>query len=80
VAHDRSGLLRDVAAIVADANINMTAVTSATNTSSLKAVITVTLEIAARENILDQFERLLRRLRQVKNVVDVERALNANVR
>jgi GTP pyrophosphokinase len=80
VAHDRSGLLRDVAAIVADANINMTAVTSATNTSSQKAVITVTLEIAARENMLDQFERLLRRLRQVKNVVHVERALNANAR
>jgi guanosine-3',5'-bis(diphosphate) 3'-pyrophosphohydrolase len=80
VAHDRSGLLRDVAAIVADANINMTAVTSATNTSLQKAVITVTLEIAARENIIDQFERLLRRLRQVKNVVHVERALNANTR
>jgi GTP pyrophosphokinase len=80
VAHDRSGLLRDVAAIVADANINMTAVTSATNTSLQKAVITVTLEIAARENIIDQFERLLRRLRQVKNVVHVERALNANAR
>jgi len=80
VAHDRSGLLRDVAAIVADANINMTAVTSATNTSLQKAVITVTLEIAARENIIDPFERLLRRLRQVKNVVHVERALNANAR
>jgi GTP pyrophosphokinase len=80
VAHDRSGLLRDVAAIVADANINMTAVTSVTNASSQKAVITVTLEIAARENMLDQFERLLRRLRQVKNVVHVERALNANAR
>jgi guanosine-3',5'-bis(diphosphate) 3'-pyrophosphohydrolase len=80
MAHDRAGLLRDVAAIVADANINMTAVTSATNASSQKAVITVTLEIAARENVLDQFERLLRRLRQVKNVVHVERALNANAR
>jgi guanosine-3',5'-bis(diphosphate) 3'-pyrophosphohydrolase len=80
VAHDRAGLLRDVAAIVADANINMTAVTSTTNASSQKAVITVTLEIAARENVLDQFERLLRRLRQVKNVVQVERALNANAR
>jgi GTP diphosphokinase / guanosine-3',5'-bis(diphosphate) 3'-diphosphatase len=80
VAHDRSGLLRDVAAIVADANINMTTVTSTTNTSLQKAVITVTLEIAARENIIDQFERLLRRLRQVKNVVHVERALNANAR
>jgi guanosine-3',5'-bis(diphosphate) 3'-pyrophosphohydrolase len=80
VAQDRAGLLRDVAAIVADANINMTAVTSATNASSQKAVITVTLEIAARANMLEQFERLLRRLRQVKNVVHVERVLNANAR
>ncbi|GCE10266.1 RelA/SpoT family protein [Tengunoibacter tsumagoiensis] len=76
VAHDRSGLLRDVAAIVADANINMTAVASKTNTSLHKAVIVVTLEIANEGSmILDQIERIQRRLRQVKNVVSVERAL-----
>jgi GTP pyrophosphokinase len=74
VAHDRSGLLRDVAAVVADADINMTAVTSATNPSAQKATITATLEISATASILDQIDRLLRRLRQVKNVVTVERA------
>ncbi len=78
VAHDRSGLLRDVAAIVADANINMTAMSSTTNTSLQKAVITATLEITAKENILDQLEYVLRRLRRVKNVVSVERALTTN--
>ncbi|MBE3558746.1 MAG: bifunctional (p)ppGpp synthetase/guanosine-3',5'-bis(diphosphate) 3'-pyrophosphohydrolase [Ktedonobacteraceae bacterium] len=76
VAHDRAGLLRDVAAIVADAGINMTAVTSTTNASSQKAVITATLEITAAENVVDQIERLLRRLRQVKSVISVERALH----
>jgi GTP pyrophosphokinase len=75
IAHDRSGLLRDVAAVVADAGINMTSVTSSTNTSLQKAVITATLEIAAAQGVIDQIERVLRRLRQVKNVVSVERAL-----
>ncbi len=75
VAHDRSGLLRDIAAIVADAGINMTSVTSTTNTSLQKAVITATLEIDSHDSVLDQLERLLRRLKQVKHVVSVERAL-----
>ncbi len=76
VAHDRSGLLRDVAAVVADAGVNMTAVTSMTNSTLHKAVITATLEIAAANGIHDQMERIFRRLRQVKNVVSVERAVN----
>ena len=78
VAHDRAGLLRDVAAVVADAGINMTSVTSTTNASLHKAVITATLEILAKEGVIDQIERILRRLRQVKNVVSVERALTTN--
>ncbi len=77
VAHDRSGLLRDVAAVVADAGVNMTMVTSMTNTALQKAVITATLEIAAANGVIDQIERIFRRLRQVKNVVSVERAVNA---
>ncbi|GAC1399906.1 MAG: bifunctional (p)ppGpp synthetase/guanosine-3',5'-bis(diphosphate) 3'-pyrophosphohydrolase [Ktedonobacteraceae bacterium] len=77
VAHDRAGLLRDVAAVVADAGVNMTMVTSSTNATLQKAVITATLEIAAAEGVIDQMERIFRRLRQVKNVVSVERAVNA---
>ena len=67
-------IVAHVAAVVADAGINMTAVTSATNASAQKATITATLEISATTSVLDQIERLLRRLRQVKNVVTVERA------
>ena len=70
VAHDRAGLLRDVAAVVADAGINMAAVTSTTNVSLQKAVITATLEIDA----VEQIERVFDRLRQVTNVVSVSRA------
>ncbi len=69
VARDRAGLLRDVAAVVSDAGINMTAVTSTTNASSQKAVITATLEIEA----VEQIDRIFKRLRQVKNVVSVNR-------
>jgi GTP diphosphokinase / guanosine-3',5'-bis(diphosphate) 3'-diphosphatase len=71
VARDRAGLLRDVAAVVADAGINMTAVNTSTNASSQKAVITATLEIEA----VDQIDRIFKRLRQVKNVVSVSRTL-----
>jgi RelA/SpoT family (p)ppGpp synthetase len=69
VARDRAGLLRDVAAVVADSGINMTAVTSSTNASSQRAVITATLEIES----IDQIDRIFKRLRQVKNVVSVNR-------
>jgi GTP pyrophosphokinase len=71
VARDRAGLLRDVAAVVADFGINMTAVTSSTNASSQKAVITAILEIET----VEQVERVFKRLQQVKNVVSVTRTL-----
>jgi GTP pyrophosphokinase len=76
VAHDRAGLLRDVAAIVTDAGINMTSVASATTPTLQKAVIKAILEISAGGEVGDQLERLLRRLRQVKNVMSVERKLH----
>ncbi len=71
IAHDRAGLLRDVAGVVAGAGINITAVASTTNASLQKAVITATLEIAA----IDQIEPIFERLKQIKNVVSVSRDL-----
>lgn len=71
IAHDRAGLLRDVAAVVADAGINITAVATSTNASLQKAVITATLEITA----MDQIEPVFERLQQIKNVVSVSRDL-----
>jgi (p)ppGpp synthase/HD superfamily hydrolase len=75
VAHDRAGLLRDVAAVVADAGINMTSVASTTNASLQKAVITATLEIEA----IDQIEPVFERLQQITNVVSVRRDLGRGV-
>jgi GTP pyrophosphokinase len=75
IAHDRAGLLRDVAAVVADAGINMTAVASTTNASLQKAVITATLEIEA----IDQIEPIFKRLQQIKNVVSVGRDLGRRI-
>jgi GTP pyrophosphokinase len=71
VARDRPGLLRDVAAVVSDAGINMTSVASTTNTSLQRAIITATLEISS----LDQIDPVYERLKQVKNVVSVARDL-----
>ncbi|HXR64587.1 MAG TPA: RelA/SpoT family protein, partial [Ktedonobacteraceae bacterium] len=71
VALDRPGLLRDVAAVVSDAGINMTSVASTTNTSLQRAIITATLEISA----LDQIDPVYDKLKQVKNVVSVARDL-----
>jgi GTP diphosphokinase / guanosine-3',5'-bis(diphosphate) 3'-diphosphatase len=71
IAHDRAGLLRDVAGVVSDAGINMTAVSSTTNPSLQKAVITATLEITG----VDQIEPIFERLQEVKNVVSVSRDL-----
>lgn len=71
VARDRAGLLRDVATVVSDANINMTAVTSTTNFSLQRAIINASLEITS----LEQIEPIFEKLRQVKNVVSVTRAL-----
>ena len=71
IARDRPGLLRDVASVVSDADINMTAVTSTTNLSLQRAIITARLEIVS----LDQIEPIFDKLRQVKNVVSVARDL-----
>lgn len=75
VARDRAGLLRDVAAVVSDANINMTSVTSTTNFSLQRAVITASLEITS----LDQIDPIFDKLRQVQNVVSVTRALGHRI-
>ncbi|HEY0756115.1 MAG TPA: bifunctional (p)ppGpp synthetase/guanosine-3',5'-bis(diphosphate) 3'-pyrophosphohydrolase [Ktedonobacteraceae bacterium] len=71
VARDRPGLLRDVAAVVSDAGINITAMASTTRSSLQRATITATLEITQ----LDQIDPVYEKLKQVKNVVSVARDL-----
>src|SRR6266516_950503 len=71
IAHDRAGLLRDVAGVVADAGTNMPAVSSSTRPLVPKAVITATLGVVG----VDRIEPIFERLQQVKNVVSIGRDL-----
>jgi GTP pyrophosphokinase len=68
-AYDRQGLLRDIAAVVADEAINMSAASVATRKKDHMATMTVTLEIAD----IDQLSRVLARLEQLSNVVEARR-------
>ena len=70
-ARDRSGLIRDIAAVVSEAGVNMASVSS--NVSGGREVVTIsaTLEVES----LEQMERLFVRLERVKNVLHVERDL-----
>lgn len=71
VAHDRAGLIHDVATVVSEAGVNITSVSSHVASSREQAVITATLEI---EN-LDQMQAVLKKLERVKGVISVERDL-----
>jgi len=68
-AYDRSGLMRDVASLVADDRINMLSVEALTGQKDNLAMINATLEI---ENI-SQLTRILSKIDQLPNVVEVKR-------
>jgi GTP diphosphokinase / guanosine-3',5'-bis(diphosphate) 3'-diphosphatase len=70
-ARDRSGLIRDIATVVTDVGVNMTAVSTNVSASKQAALISATLEIES----LDQLQRLFTRLEKVKDVRHVERDL-----
>ncbi len=66
-AYDRGGLLRDIAAVVAAENINMSSVSVSTQKNI--ATFFATLQIAN----IDQLSRALTKLDQIHNVVEVQR-------
>jgi GTP pyrophosphokinase len=68
-AFDRPGLLRDITAIVANEKINMSAATVVTKKKEHQANVFATLEIAN----IDQLSRVLAKLEQLPNVVEVRR-------
>lgn len=70
-ARDRSGLIHDIAAVVSEAGVNMTAVSSHVTSGREQAVITVTLEVED----LGQMQRVFNRLERVKGVISIERNL-----
>ncbi len=70
-AYDRAGLMRDVAALVADEHINMVSVEAITGQKDNLAVINATLEL---ENAA-QLTRILTKIDRLPNVVDASRRL-----
>jgi guanosine-3',5'-bis(diphosphate) 3'-pyrophosphohydrolase len=70
-ARDRSGLIRDIAAAVSEAGVNMASVSSNVSAAKQNVSINATLEIES----LDQMDRLFARIEKVKHVIRVERDL-----
>ncbi len=70
-AYDRSGLVRDVAALVADEHVNMRNIEAITGQKDNLAVITATLEIQE----VSQLTRILTKIARLPNIQNVRRKL-----
>ncbi|GCE04428.1 (p)ppGpp synthetase [Dictyobacter aurantiacus] len=70
-AHDRTGMIRDVATVVSDSGANLMSINSSVSANHQTVVIMATLEIAD----LDQMHRLFVKLEKVKGVIHVARDL-----
>jgi GTP diphosphokinase / guanosine-3',5'-bis(diphosphate) 3'-diphosphatase len=70
-ARDRSGLIRDIAAVVSEIGVNLASVSSNVSMGKEIAIIGATLEIDG----LEQLQRVFARLEKVKGVMHVERDL-----
>lgn len=71
-AYDRSGLMRDVAALVADEHINMVSVEAISGQKDNIAIINATLEI----HDASQLTRILTKIDRLPNVMDAKRRLS----
>ena len=69
IAYDREGLLRDIAGVVADEKINMSAASVVTRKKENMATITATLEITD----IAQLSRVLAKIDQLPNVLEAKR-------
>lgn len=69
VAYDRQGLLRDITVVTANEGVNVTAMNTLTNAADLTASMRITLSI----NHIEQMVAAMEKLRQLRNVISVER-------
>ena len=69
IAYDRSGLLRDISALLANEKVNVIAVNTATDKQQHVAHMIFTLEIPN----IDALSRILALIDQIPNVTDVRR-------
>jgi GTP pyrophosphokinase len=68
-AMDRSGLLRDISAVLADENANVTSVSTRTDKKTMQSVMDINLDIRD----LPTLSTAISRLEQIPNVVSVRR-------
>jgi GTP pyrophosphokinase len=68
-AFDRSGLIRDITAVLADEEANVLDLKSSTDTESMQVVMALSLEIRD----LPTLSTAITRLEQLPNVVSVRR-------
>ncbi len=68
-AYDRSGLLRDIASLVADEKVNLREAQARTGMKDNSAIITATLDISSTI----QLSRILTRIERLSNVVEAHR-------
>ncbi len=73
-AYDRSGLLRDVSQVLLNERINVLAVNTLSNKEENTASMMMTIEIPG----LDALARLLARISQLPNIIEVRRSRSGN--
>jgi GTP pyrophosphokinase len=71
IAYDREGLMRDVGAVIANENINMTNVNISTRNS------VATFHLTMEMHNLEQVSRVLTKIEQLPNVIEVRRRVNS---
>ncbi len=69
LAYDRQGLLRDITAVLTDEKINVISMNTMTDIKDHKARMKLTVEVGS----IQQLSRLLSKLSQLSNVLDVKR-------
>ena len=69
VAYDRQGLLRDITSSITNEGVTVSALNTRTDNTDLTAHMSVTVNI----NSIEQLVTLMDKLRQLRNVISVER-------
>jgi guanosine-3',5'-bis(diphosphate) 3'-pyrophosphohydrolase len=72
-AHDRAGLIRDIATVISDVGINLITINTHVNVQHELVVIHATMEVES----VEQLQRLFVRVERVKNVIRIERDLGS---
>lgn len=69
VAHDRQGLIKDISAILANEQINVSAIRGQSNKDHNKVTIILSVEVSGKELL----HRIFKRLQQLPNIISIRR-------